>query len=345
MDIINDNDNKTDIKQTSHHKGKSIKVKKVEGKKPIPGVASFDKAPDTRSRAKSTLANPFDSKKPMNSKKESKPVETIGSDRFNLLKSMFEKKGPPATAEIITRKYEPKNFSVIQQKENIQTTEERKSDTVFVQPAGISDGIKKRMQDLMNSNKRSSAQTKIDPILEQRKKEREIKENDDDDDQDEEDEEEENLGISEEEDNVEKDDEFSESDEEKQKEEVKIEEKNKEINDSIVDKDDSIEEQKEENNEEVLKEEKEIETKEDNITEEKQEIKSYNEQNAASENIEKERIEEIKHTLVENKNDDTQNFQQEEIHHETLDFVKIKNIEEKLNSNPNKKESEYEEQF
>jgi len=342
MDIINDNANKTDTKQNTPHGGKHHKVKKVEGKKPV--LASADKLPETRNRARSSLVNPFDNKKPMNSKKESKPVETIGSDRFNLLKSMFEKKGPPATAEVTTKKFEPKFFSNFQQKDNNQTTEEKKTDSVSIQPAGISEGIKKRMQDLMSSNRRSSAQPTIDPILEQRRKEREIS-NDDPDD--EEDEDEENLGISEDEESLEKDDEFSELEEEKQNENVKKEEIKKEKNDSILEDEDSFEEKKEDN--EVAKKEEidNIELKEDNIkeTEETNIIKSDSDKNAVTDNTNQGANEEIKHSLNIYNHDQTTELQQREINHETRDFGNKEHKEQELNNNHILKESHDDENF
>jgi hypothetical protein len=336
MDIINDNDNKTDTKQTARHVGKPNKVKKVEGKKPVPAGASLDKVPETRSRARSTLVNPFDNKKPMNSKKESKPVETIGNERFNLLKSMFEKKVPAATLEVTTKKYEPKNFGFFQQKENNQTNEEKKSDFVFNQPAGISDGIKKRMQDLMNSNKRSSTQTIIDPILEKRRKEREMNDNDDE----EEDEDEENLGISEDENSLDKDDEFSEFEEEKQKEDVKIEENKKERNDSILENEDSFEEKKEDSEVDLKKEKVTIE-----IKEEKNQIKSDSEQNAVSENTNQDRGKEIKNSLNNTNNCGEKDLQQTEISHEIQDIRNEEHKEQELNNNQIIKNSEHNEQF
>jgi hypothetical protein len=234
MDIKNENEIKKENNHSGHQKGKAGKVKKIEGKKPGPVAVTLDKTADLRGRAKSNLVNPFDNKKPLNSKKDSKPVITIGNDRFNMLKSMFEKKAPANNEEPV-KKFEPKKFSVFQQN-NVALKEEKKVDPIPSRPSGISDAIKKRMEDLMNSSKKQSAQAKIDPILEQRKVMREFDNNDDEDEKSEDNE---NLGISEEEDNLDKDDGLSESEEEK---EEFIEEKDDDaFDDSFDDKKEKVE--------------------------------------------------------------------------------------------------------
>jgi hypothetical protein len=238
MDIKNENDSKKENKHPGQQKGKGGKIKRVEGKKPGPSVLAAEKLPDTRGRAKSTLVNPFDNKKPLNTTKDSKPVATITSDRFNLLKSMFEKKADPVVTPQEPKKFEPKKFSVFQQFQNNQPQEEKKVEHIQNKPSGISDAIKKRMEDLMNSNKRTSVQPKIDPILEQRKFMRYSEENDDYEDEDQED-----FGISDES-ISDKDEGLSESEEEKEKSD-----ENKDKNQIIQEKEekeDSFEDDKKE---------------------------------------------------------------------------------------------------
>ncbi len=62
--------------------------KRPEGKK---SVKPSEAAPEGRGRAKSTLVNPFNNTKAPANKKDAKPVETIGQDRFKNLLSMFSK--------------------------------------------------------------------------------------------------------------------------------------------------------------------------------------------------------------------------------------------------------------
>lgn len=254
MDIKNENETRKENKNTGNTKAKGGKIKKVEGKKPGPSGLAVEKLPESRGRAKSTLVNPFDNKKPINSKKDSKPLETIGNDRFNLLKSMFEKKAEPVAAKQEPFKFEPKKLSGFQLNQS-KPQEENKIDSFPNKPSGISDAIKKRMEDLMNSNKRPSAQPKIDPILEQRKFTRDSEDNFDYEDEDQE----EDIGISEDEDISEKDDAFSESEEEKNEKNELIEEKDEKEDSFHADSKKEVEEKKN----------FEIDVKNDNIKETK----------------------------------------------------------------------------
>jgi len=300
MDINNENEIQKENKKPATQKPKGGKVKKVEGKKPVPANVKLDNIPDTRGRAKSTLVNPFDNKKPLNMKKESKPVETIGSDRFNLLKSMFEKKAP-ANNEEPAKKFEPKKLSVLQQN-TVPIKEEKKVDPLPNKPSGISDAIKKRMEDLINSNKRPSAQAKVDPILEQRKAMKEFENNEDDEYESDD---HENLGISEEEDNLDKDDGLSESEEEKEKQEKRDEEKVKE----------------------ELKEEKDDDAFSDSFDDKKEKLEKNNDVKNDVKTVESIVEVEIQHPVEEQKHESEEKI---EIHHPVENKEQIHESEENI---------------
>jgi hypothetical protein len=84
-------ENLTEIKQEIQPTNRPT-AQKSKLKKPTEKSKQDEDAPIGRSRAKTTIVSNFE-KKPQ-AKKEIKPVQTIGSDRFNLLLSMFDKKQP-----------------------------------------------------------------------------------------------------------------------------------------------------------------------------------------------------------------------------------------------------------
>ena len=150
-------------------KPESVHKKKHESKKP--GKANGP--PEGRGRAKSTLVNPFDNKKPLNTKKENKPIETFGQNRFQNLLSMFDKK--PAEnndnkEDTGPKKLDMSKFSAFNKDNNNADNQNdiSKRNTV------VSDSIKQRMDALLNANKNNKTSSgSIDPVLEQRKKLRE----------------------------------------------------------------------------------------------------------------------------------------------------------------------------
>jgi hypothetical protein len=150
-------------------KNKKVEVQKKKNDTKKPGKRSGPKEP--RDRAKSTLVNPFDSKKPVNSKKETKPVETIGENRFKNLLSMFDKKSGPAKEnkeDPGPMKLDMNKFSAF----NIDNSNDKHRSSMDIRPSGASSTIKERMEALLNSNKtnnKNSVST-IDPVLEQRRK-------------------------------------------------------------------------------------------------------------------------------------------------------------------------------
>jgi len=218
-------------KQENAKKPETTNKRKPDVKKP--GKPSGP--PEGRGRAKSTLVNPFDNKKPLNLKKESKPIEVIEKNRFASLLSMFDKK--PAESQVKPEESGPKKldmgkfsaFNKDQKNTGDNQNEALKRNT-------ISDSIKQRMDALMNANKsKAPSTTYIDPVLEERKKLRENDGGDDDcisDDYDYDDNDNDNDDhISEENDNNRKksdswsDSDDNENDNEKEKEGEKMTEK------------------------------------------------------------------------------------------------------------------------
>jgi hypothetical protein len=200
--------------------------------------------PETRNRAKSTVVGNFEQKKVPNPKKELKPIETIGNERFKNLLCMFDKK--PDTKEnkedTAPKKLDMSKFAFGQSENKDNTNSKRTTD--------IADGIKKRMESLMQSNKENSKSGFVDPILEQRRKQRELDGDDEEDDDDEEDEEsEENLHISEDE------DEHNSKDEEDKDENKSDEEKDVKIVDKDEQKKNEFNEEKNQVKEKESKEE------------------------------------------------------------------------------------------
>ena len=99
-------------------------------------------------------------------KKESKPVEVIDKDRFNSLKAVFEKKESKSKGdENRPKKLGMEKISTFTNKENIKANE-NSQDQISQGQAGLSEGIKKRMESLLSSNKNAKQSTYVDPILE-----------------------------------------------------------------------------------------------------------------------------------------------------------------------------------
>lgn len=135
-------------------------------KKTVKPGAKKGNLPETRSRAKSTLVSNFEPKKNNpTSKKESKPVETIGNDRFTNLLSMFDK-----TKTDISGAREDPGISkkLDMNKVGMFSGQTGEGKTVQNEPTkgGMSDNIKKRMEDLMESGRsKSTTSSTIDPVL------------------------------------------------------------------------------------------------------------------------------------------------------------------------------------
>jgi hypothetical protein len=99
-------------------------------------------------------------------KKESKPVEVIDKDRFNSLKAVFEKKGEKSKAdENRPNKLGMDKLSTFTNKENIKVNENSQDQGALGQQ-GLSEGIKKRMENLLSSNNSAKQASYVDPVLE-----------------------------------------------------------------------------------------------------------------------------------------------------------------------------------
>ena len=99
-------------------------------------------------------------------KKESKPVEVIDKERFNSLKAVYEKKEEKSKGdENRPKKLGMDKISTFTNKENI-IVNENSQDQISQGQAGLSEGIKKRMESLLSSNKNAKQSTYVDPILE-----------------------------------------------------------------------------------------------------------------------------------------------------------------------------------
>jgi hypothetical protein len=231
-----ENAKKTDKKPTG--KGKKDDKKS----KPPAGL------PETRSRAKSTVVNTFEQqKKGPNQKKDLKPIETIGGDRFKNLLSMFDKKpdSNQAREETGPKKLDMSKYAFGQSNNDGQDNNGSKRST------DVADSIKKRMESLLSNNKNGGKSgSYVDPVLEQRRKQKEL-EAEEEEDEDFDDESEENLHISEDEDDKE-----SDKDEKEDKENIEDKE-DKEDDDNEIKEDDKEhdKEEKDENEEEKIKEE------------------------------------------------------------------------------------------
>ena len=270
-------DTNTKVEEKSEVKakgGRDVK-KRPEAKKPGKVAES---APEGRGRAKSTLVNPFNNKKTPAGKKDVKPVETIGQDRFKNLLSMFEKpdKDKENKEDTGPKKLDMSRFSAFS-----KTNESTASNDVNSgdNKGSVSEGIQKRMQALLNNNKPGAANNKgLDPVLEQRKKMREDQEESNDSkdfDDDDDDEDDFNDHLSDDKDGEAKDDlddSFSDSSEKPKKEE----------------KDDSEDEEKDEEKDRSV-EEKADESDKDQDENENEDIKSQH-----SEHIEKENVTRLK---------------------------------------------------
>jgi hypothetical protein len=260
MDIFVGNNKEENVKKDKKTIGKGKKDDKKS--KPPAGL------PESRGRAKSTVVNTFEQKKGPNTKKDLKPIETIGNDRFKNLLNMFEKK-PEATQnkeDTGPRKLDMSKYAFGKSNDNQDNNGSKRS-------SDMADGIKKKMDMLMSNNKEGGKSgSYVDPVLEQRRKQKEL-EAEDEDDEDYDDESEENLHISEdddekeESDKEEKDDDKEEKDEDKEekdedKEEKDEENEEKEDKEEVEKKDNEDKEDKEENVEEKG-EQKNIENNED----------------------------------------------------------------------------------
>jgi hypothetical protein len=134
-----------------------------------------------RKRANSNIVPNFEKRPQI--KKEIKPVQTIGNDRFSLLLSMYDRKAPENKENNNTRqigKLDTSKFSKYIGDKDEEANPNDKGD----KKVGVKDGIKNRMENLLknNENKENSAGY-YDPVLENRKKKR----NDNNEEEDEDD--------------------------------------------------------------------------------------------------------------------------------------------------------------
>lgn len=204
--------------------------------------------PSTRNRAKSTIVSNFEQKTSSmpQSKKETKPVETIGENRFKNLLSMFdnsnkEKENFKPKEDFGIKKLEQNKINFGNQGTDNNTGNTIGGNNNYV----MSEGIQKKMQDLLNKGKQEQRRSgNIDPIL---------KRIGNDDDEEEEEDEVKNEAISEEED-------LGMSDEEEYKED-KEDKEEEDLSNGDDFKDDEDENDKNKNNK--------IETKENNSLREK----------------------------------------------------------------------------
>lgn len=181
--------------------------------------------PEMRSRAKSTVVNTFEQKKGPNIKKDVKPIETIGNDRFKNLLSMFDKKPEAGQSkeDAAPQKLDMSKFAFGKATEDSQTANGPKKGSE------LADGIKKRMEALMSNNKeKERSASYIDPVLEQRRKQKELEGDEDEEEEDYDDESEENLHISEDEDEHKEEENFDEDDKEDDKEDLNDKDDDKE---------------------------------------------------------------------------------------------------------------------
>lgn len=149
----------TNIETTSAKKENKPTKPKNETKK-----TSKAGPPQTRSRAKSTLVSNFEAKtNNPNVKKDIKPVETIGNDRFKNLLSMFDNSNNKEGAlkeDPDPKKLDMNKFSAFSGEKG------GNADSQDPNKPLMSEGIKKKMQDLLDKGKaqtRGSAQ--FDPVL------------------------------------------------------------------------------------------------------------------------------------------------------------------------------------
>jgi hypothetical protein len=108
-----------------------------------------------------------DSKKINKPKKDLKPVEVIDKDKFNSLKAIFEKKEDKSkTEENKPNRLRFDQLSNFTNKENINTNDNSQDKPAQGQ-GGLSEGIKKRMENLFSSNKNTKKPSGyVDPVLE-----------------------------------------------------------------------------------------------------------------------------------------------------------------------------------
>jgi hypothetical protein len=122
----------------------------------------------TRNRAKSNIVPNFEKKPQI--KKDIKPVQTIGNERFGLLLSMFDKKAPNNTSNAGSNrpvgKLDSSKFNNFSGNKDQNNQNNDNDDKKFE----VKDGIKNRMDNLMKSNDNKTSSTGyFDPILEKRR--------------------------------------------------------------------------------------------------------------------------------------------------------------------------------
>lgn len=237
-------------------KAQAAPKKRGEGKKP----GKPQGPPDMRGRAKSTLVNPFEKNKTGGaSKKENKPVETIGNDRFKNLLSMFDKKpeqGKENNEDPGPKKLDANKFSAFNGGNNAVSGKQSQG----MPKAGVADSIQKRMEALLNSNKNNrNTVAGLDPVLEQRRKQLEEEYGDEEEDDLGDDHFDDDLSDLSEKKSDKDDDSFSDSESEKKEEpkeqEAKVSEEKKEEEEakghddsqSLSDDQDKLNEDKHEN--------------------------------------------------------------------------------------------------
>ena len=163
---INASDKKTSDGKKPHHK-----AKKAEGKKPVAAKPTEEVEVKGRARARTQVANPFDNKKAPVSKKETKPIETIGNNRFKDLVSRFEK--PKAEEKNTKEDPGPKKLDMSKFNAFAGGSSGTGETGGTIQKPVVANSIQQKIEEMMNSKKRANTQILIDPVLEQRKKLRE----------------------------------------------------------------------------------------------------------------------------------------------------------------------------
>lgn len=172
--LLINNIRKMDIQDTIKQEGES---KNIPEKNKIPRPKKHKKKPHhprkqgentqiTSILGKDSVHAMKDPKKINKVKKESKPVEVIDKDRFNSLKAVFEKREDKSnTAYNKPSRLNVEKLSTFTNKENIKTNDNSQYKPTQLQ--GLSDGIKKRMENLFSSNINTSKPIGyVDPVLE-----------------------------------------------------------------------------------------------------------------------------------------------------------------------------------
>jgi hypothetical protein len=145
-------------------------------KKPLEKSKTLqDSLPSSR-RTKSAIIPNFEKK--LQAKKEVKPVNTIGNDRFKSLLSMFDRKTPSAAEQNTAKqvgKLDNSKFDTFRGNKAEEASEA--NDKQY----GVKDGIKSRVENLLKNNDNKpvvSTSNYYDPVLEGRRvhKEKEVEE-------------------------------------------------------------------------------------------------------------------------------------------------------------------------